>query len=461
MESEKFIPFMVYFTGIFFLLDVYFVLKWARYCRLHKLKSPWLLSVLITAALMLCFALYHIYIQIGNLVPGKLEKALFTLKDIWYMPKALIVPVMIVSDIIGFASKKKDSGKYSLLSFILDGLRWPVFKIKRLFVPKPETRLNLGNGMTIESPAGDDGYFRENETVEPVEKNSEKRRKFLKTATWATATVPFGIVTKGVLDTTYDFRVHRANIPVAKSGRELDGLLIAQVSDLHAGSLNSPKPIRDAVSIINGYKPDVIFLTGDFVNFHPDEFDMISMELKQLKSSGIGIYGCLGNHDHFMSDKNLGRLKAKINASGINLLNNESEIFVTGSGGLNIAGIDNTGYGQNYGDFGKALGTKNHSYPTVLLVHDPTNWDQSIKSKTDVELMLSGHTHGGQMGLEVFGEIVTPARIKYKQFAGLYQYGDQYLYINRGLGTTGPPIRVGVNPEITLLTLRDKSGFSA
>ena len=88
------------------------------------------------------------------------------------------------------------------------------------------------------------------------------------------------------------------------------------------------------------------------------------------------------------------------------------------------------------------------------MTHDPTNWDRSVKDYRKVDLMLSGHTHGGQIGWELAGQILSPARVVYRQFAGHYKFKDQHLYINRGIGTTGPPVRVGVKPEITYLTLR-------
>lgn len=290
---------------------------------------------------------------------------------------------------------------------------------------------------------------------EDRKKKFESRRKFIKRAGWAATTVPFLIVTNGVLDTTYDTRVHEVDVPIAKLPDALDGLHIVQLSDVHAGSFHSSDPMNRAAEIVNTLKPDLLVFTGDFVNYNHDEYKTIGGAIRKMKAD-IGAYGCLGNHDHYMYKRELNKLRNLISASGIQLLDNENRIFEINNTRLQLAGMDNSGYGQNFGDLAKTMSGLEYNIPTILLSHDPNNWEESVKKKLPVDLMLSGHTHGGQAGFRIFGHLVTPARFIYKHWAGLYQENGQYLYVNRGYGTSGPPVRVGVNPEITSIKLRKK-----
>jgi hypothetical protein len=267
------------------------------------------------------------------------------------------------------------------------------------------------------------------------------------------AAIPFGLVGKGLASSTYNFEIYRIDIPLQKFSYSLDGLTIAQISDIHAGSFITPQPILDAINIINSLKPDIIVITGDFVNFHPDEMNDSYKFFKSLKSD-IGVFGCLGNHDHYMTESDHIKLKQILKESQIEMLINENRILKINDVQLQIAGCDNSSYGRNYADWTKTIKSLNSDVPTILLCHDPSNWDKSILGKLPVDLTLSGHTHGGQIGINFFGEIIAPARIVLKRWAGLYKEGNQQLYINRGIGTVGPPIRVSIPPEITLITLR-------
>jgi predicted MPP superfamily phosphohydrolase len=194
-------------------------------------------------------------------------------------------------------------------------------------------------------------------------------------------------------------------------------------------------------------------MTGDFVNNSHAEIDKISYEISKTKAKH-GVYGCLGNHDHFMTPEDHQKLVAKLKATGMKLLINENETINLGDGNLHIAAIDNIGFGQQYGDYSLALKGLPEYEPIILLAHDPTNWDKSVLDKLPVDLTLAGHTHGGQVGIELFGKMLTPVKMVYKYWAGLYKKAGQYLYVNRGVGMTGPPIRLGIKPEISLITLK-------
>ena len=196
----------------------------------------------------------------------------------------------------------------------------------------------------------------------------------------------------------------------------------------------------------------MIVVTGDWVNTNPDELKLIFPEMGQL-SAPLGVYGCLGNHDHYMSNDEHESLVDDIRSVGIDLLINENRILKVDGAQLQLAGTDNTGLRQNFADLDMALAGLAPENPTVLLAHDPTFWDKSVRGNTFVDLMLSGHTHGGQIGLHLLGEDYSIARIIYDQWAGLYREGHQSVYVNRGVGTTAFPIRTAVEPEITLFTL--------
>lgn len=467
----KFIPFMIKFSALFIFLDFYFLFKLKKYVQDNNWNKYLYIIPFIIGFLMVGITFENVWIQVADYVPNSFEKTLFTLKSLWYLPKALIVIPMIISDIMQIAIKIiKGENNFVIdnvthfISFVKSQFKYVFAALENVFGYEPSLQANLNlaspNGLTDSTEANYDKIYTETEILidksdEPKINSPDSRRKFLRNTSWALAGVPFIIVGKGILDTRYDFQFHEADIYLPQLDSALDGIRIIQISDIHAGSFQSVSPIQVVRNLINEQKADVIVLTGDFVNFNHNEFDMAMSDFKQLKSD-IGIYGCLGNHDHFMSEAQHEILKQKIKSTGIDLLVNESRTLIINGAKLNIAGNDNIGYGQNYGDLDKTLATCQPDAPTILLCHDPTNWDTNIRGKRSVDLMLSGHTHGGQIGLEIFGDIISPARLVYKQFAGHYIDQSQHLYINRGLGTTGPPVRVGINPEITILTLKNR-----
>ena len=287
------------------------------------------------------------------------------------------------------------------------------------------------------------------------------RRAFVERMGWTASAIPFVVTGYSVFRTLYDFKVHAVDIPLAHLPSELDGLTILQLSDLHAGSFFSERPMFDAVDIIKSLKPDIITITGDFVNNDDAELERILPALNAL-SAPLGVYGCLGNHDHYANTQ---AVADRLKQTPVRLLVNEHETISIDGVNLHVLGTDNTGFNQNYADLNKAksgIQTQSHGEDIkVLLAHDPTFWDAHVRpAHPDIDLMLCGHTHGGQVGLEVGPVRFSLARIAYSRWAGLYEENrpqdptGQFLYVNRGLGTVGPPIRFGVRPEITLLTLR-------
>ena len=178
--------------------------------------------------------------------------------------------------------------------------------------------------------------------------------------------------------------------------------------------------------------------------------------------AGLGVYGCLGNHDHYAR---LGDVVERVRATPVDLLVNEHRTLALDGARLHLVGVDNTGFSQHFADLPGALdgleADPHGEEIRILLAHTPTYWDSHVRTgHPDIDLMLCGHTHGGQVGFE-FGPLrYSLARVAYPRWAGLYDepraggQSRQFLYVNRGLGTVGPPLRLGIRPEITLLTLR-------
>lgn len=296
------------------------------------------------------------------------------------------------------------------------------------------------------------------------------RKDVLARTGWSAAHLPLVALGARVFRHLYDYEIHHLRLALPDLPEELDGLTIAQLSDLHAGSFFSERPMHDAVDRVLSLAPDLVVITGDFVNQDEDELPLILPALSRL-SAPLGVYGCLGNHDHYADADEVTR---RVRAAGVEMLVNERRaIRVRGERGettLHLAGVDNTGFRQDFGDLPLALdgldAERGVGEPLVLLAHDPTFWDTHVRAlHPEVDLTLAGHTHGGQVGFEYGRMRWGAARHAYRRWAGHYAErvtsGDgapspmraQHLYVNRGLGTVGAPLRVGIRPEITLITL--------
>jgi hypothetical protein len=186
-------------------------------------------------------------------------------------------------------------------------------------------------------------------------------------------------------------------------------------------------------------------------------------------SAPLGKYAVLGNHDYgdyfeWPSERekqaNLDRIKQGIRDAGFDLLLNENRTLSLNGDSIDLLGVENWGKPPfpQYGDLSKAMKGSGADRPKILMSHDPTHWDLEVREMGGVDLTLSGHTHGMQFGIEIGDFRWSPSGWIYKQWAGLYCDKGQYLYVNRGLGYTGFPGRVGIRPEITLLTLVQGDG---
>ena len=258
------------------------------------------------------------------------------------------------------------------------------------------------------------------------------------------------------------FQVKETTIESKVVPQGFDGYRIVQLSDMHVGSWNgNTQAMEKAVSIINDLQPDLIVFTGDLVNNLASELDNFIPVFSKLKAQD-GVYSVLGNHDYSTyihwenpedQKEELVRLKQKQAEMGWTMLNNRHIKLYNQNDSIALIGVENSGRPPfpDYAKLSEAMQGTEGMFQ-ILLSHDPTHWRREVLPQTDIELMLAGHTHA--MQTKIFG--FTPAQFIYEENDGLYQEGEQMLYVNIGLGHLLYPMRLGAWPEITLLTLRKK-----
>jgi uncharacterized protein len=271
----------------------------------------------------------------------------------------------------------------------------------------------------------------------------------------------------GIVFGRYYYKTNNIQLEYPNLPTHFNGFKIVQISDWHIGSYyGHPERIEEAVKRINALNPDILVFTGDLVNNISTEVDEFIPVLQKLKAK-YGTYSILGNHDYgdyvrWKSDTernaNIERLK-KIEAEvGFKMLNNKSEILEIEGDKIALIGVENWGLPPfpQHGNLNKAL-TGLDSIPfKILLSHDPSHWDAEVKGKTNIDLTLSGHTHGMQFGFILKNFKWSPVKFKYPRWAGLYTYLSQKLYVNVGIGYIGFPGRVGIRPEIAVFELVSK-----
>ncbi len=240
-------------------------------------------------------------------------------------------------------------------------------------------------------------------------------------------------------------RVRTIEISVPGLGSAFEGYRIAQLSDLHIGGLGPRRRAARWVRRANALDVDLVALTGDYVTsgtaFHHD----IAAVLTELRARD-GVFAVLGNHDYFGEGE---PMISMLRRGGVTVLRNEHRTISRGDDRLVVAGVDDT-YTRR-ADIARALRGREPGLPVVALAHDPQLFTELARS--GAALVLSGHTHWGQLALPFLAERVNLSRLSYRYHAGLYSSGASTLYINPGLGTTGPPVRLGAPPEITVLRL--------
>lgn len=291
------------------------------------------------------------------------------------------------------------------------------------------------------------------------------RSTFLSWLGLAAGSTLFGTLLYG-FSNQYNYQVKRVRLAFDTLPASFKGLLIAHISDIHCGSFMNTEAVRRGVQKVLDQKPDIILFTGDLVNNRATEMQEYMDVFSQLKAP-LGVFSTLGNHDYgdyvdwpyngVNKSQNLEDLK-KVHADlGWRLLMNEHVEIERNGEKIALLGIENWSAKKRFPRHGimsqAYAGTEKYPFK-ILMSHDPSHWDAQVRPLyKDVDLTLSGHTHGMQFGIEIPGFKWSPVQYIYKQWAGLYEEGRQKLYVNRGYGFIGYPGRVGILPEITLIEL--------
>lgn len=393
---------VIIINSILILADIYLYKRFKKYNAKRNYDERFAKLYLWTIPIFAIWLVANSIIRWTNPVPTKFAILSSYILTFWYFPKLIISIVLLFGTLL-----------------------------KKVFVNK-----------------------KENKSREVPNSINHNRRKVVTALGWSAIGLPYLALARESLKTTMTPKVTYVDIPIANLPSEFKDLKFVQISDIHSGSLPSSKFFERIVEIINSLQPDFVFITGDFVNFSPKELDITHAGLRNLQAR-FGVLACPGNHEHYMKHSEFEILAQRIRQCKVDLLINENRVFDINGAKLQIAGVDNSSHRMNYADFDGALSGLDKELPIILLCHDPTNWDKSVRRKRKVDLMLSGHTHGGQIAFEIFNSKISPAAFFYKQYAGLYTDRDQSLYVNTGVGWVGVPVRAGLPPEITIFRLVD------
>jgi predicted MPP superfamily phosphohydrolase len=341
---------------------------------------------------------------------------------------------------------------------LVAGADWLWQRLRRTFSVSPDA---------LPSPAA------ASETID------HSRRYFFQAAGFLAGAVPFASVVYGFAGERLRFQVREVEIPVGNLPPTLDGLRITQLSDIHVGSYMPVEQVRRAVSMANELGGDLAVVTGDFLTGRTDPLEECIAEISRLRAP-LGIWGCNGNHEIYArAEAEAARL---FRLHGMKLLRHENAELRWQGTAFNLIGVD---YQRQRAADGRGLpmlpGVKRlirRDVPNILLSHNPNSFPRA--AELGIELSLAGHTHGGQVRVEILDHRWSPAEFLTPYVAGLYKRpllspaslndaeiealpqasspqhpaASSAIYVNRGLGTIGAPVRLGVPPEITLITLR-------
>ncbi len=303
-----------------------------------------------------------------------------------------------------------------------------------------------------------------NGAQEPIAGEAISRSEFLTKASLVATAIPFGTMVYGILSGAHDYRIRRVKVTLPNLPKSFEGMTIGHLSDIHAGSFYNRTAVKGGVEMMMAEKPDIIFFTGDLVNNQAVEMKDYVNVFDKLNAP-LGVYSVMGNHDYgdyhrwtssAAKSSNFRDLISIHKAMNFRLLMNENQLIREGGDQIAVIGNENWG-GRGFTQYGKLReahqGTEEAAVK-LLLSHDPSHWDAQVRKEfPGIDMMFSGHTHGFQFGIEVGDFKWSPSQYAYKQWAGLYREGNQYLYVNRGFGYLGYPGRIGMPPELTIVEL--------
>lgn len=317
-----------------------------------------------------------------------------------------------------------------LPDYLLRGMRWFYRKVRLLLLPPT--------------------------TDPPLTPRLTSRRRFLRTATTAAGTLPFVGGFYGLVFGRLDVEVTRQRIRLERLPRGFEGFRIVQLSDIHIGPFMTASEIRGVVDAANRLKGDLIVLGGDYITWDPTTQGPAVEALSGLHAP-LGVFGCLGNHEAWAGvEQSITRL---FSAQGIQILRGKNATLREGGDELNLIGVDfqtRRPAGAHHQSVVRQylVGVEplvRGDTANILLSHNPNTFDRAVE--LGVDLSLAGHTHGGQVALEFISPQIAPSRLITPYVAGWFGKPRGQLYVNRGIGTIGPPIRWGAPPEITVFEL--------
>ena len=294
------------------------------------------------------------------------------------------------------------------------------------------------------------------------------RRRFVSQIALGLASIPFASLLYGMTIGKYNFRVIKQTLFFPDLPDSFNGTTITHISDIHSGSFDNPEKIEYAIDLINEQNSDLVLFTGDIVNTHATEMHPWIETFKKIHNPVLGKYSILGNHDYgeyseWNSEKekeeNFVAIKDLHSQIDFKLLLNENVKIQKDNDSIRLVGVENWGkHFKKAGDLNIASETISNNEFKILMSHDPSHWDAEVQhDDRHYHLTLSGHTHGFQFGIEIPGGIKwSPVQYVYKQWAGLYENMGRYIYVNRGFGFHAFPGRVGIMPEITVITLKKR-----
>jgi predicted MPP superfamily phosphohydrolase len=342
----------------------------------------------------------------------------------------------LVGSMLGFAI----ASLFGIADRLGRGLFWSYRKLVRAFAADQPEATGSGVGSN----------------ALPADPPSLGRRRFLGQTAVAVSATPFIAAAYGLLYERLDVQTTRQRIKLARLPRAFDGFRIVQLSDLHIGPFMSAREIRKCAAIANQLKPDLMVLTGDFVTWDATTQEFVVQALSGLHAP-FGVFGCLGNHEMWTdTEDSITRLFA---ATGVRILRLEQALIQTRGETLNLIGVDYQTR-RHMGRRGEGLVTRylegverlvRADTANILLSHNPNTFDRA--AELGIDLSLAGHTHGGQVTLEFIHPDLSPARLITDYVRGWFQKPGGQLYVNRGIGTIGVPIRIDSPPEITLFEL--------
>ncbi len=292
-------------------------------------------------------------------------------------------------------------------------------------------------------------YFLVRRWILPAAEVSPSRRVLLQRVASASLAAPFAAIGYGTFLERTAFEVREVELPVPGLHADFEGVRIAQISDLHVSPYLQIKELARAVDMTNELKPFLTFVTGDLISYPGDPLDATIREIARLRADQ-GVLGCLGNHEIYCDAE--AYVEREAARYGMDFLRMRNREIRRGNGALNVAGVDFQPFKERQRYLKGAEKLLRNGMPNVLLSHNPDVFP--VAARLGFDVTLAGHTHAGQVTVEILNRYTNVARFLTSYVAGLYLENNKACYVTAGIGTIGMPVRIGAPPEIMLLKLR-------